>query len=210
LAAFLDLCAKFTISESGNVPDLVRKSFNALVHESILFLVLGYDYWFNPADQKAIGLSQAFLADAIVPSSGGSAQVGMHSVPLTKVKSDQSDDLPQLNLSSSVQSQIRSLWIKPDLALKKEVTGEAVDPQRISRGGFVTGGVANYNLCTRVLDLVADDFTGSGMATELQRNLSRSSADLGGAKRQTMVNCYRYLRSWWGDSDLTKIGLTPR
>jgi hypothetical protein len=215
VGAFLNLCTDLGVAASGRIPDLVRRSFNMLQHENVLFLALGHDYWFNPADQKAMGLYQAFLSDDPAPVKSRVAEIGLYTVPLANVQQSTpaepgGADLPPLNLSAPIQRQIRSLWNLPELSLKKEVTGQPVDPQRIVRGGFLEGGAANYNLCAKALDLVADDFRVSGLAADLQMKLPKASATLDGLKRQMMVGCYQYLRRWWGDSDLTKIGLTPR
>jgi hypothetical protein len=50
---FLDLCKDLQISSPQIVVDIVRRSFGSLVHESVLFLALGYDYWFNPEIVRA-------------------------------------------------------------------------------------------------------------------------------------------------------------
>jgi hypothetical protein len=63
-SSFLTFCDELKISTPALVPDLVRRSFGSLVHESILFMALGHDYWCNPADEKAQGLYQAFLMKA--------------------------------------------------------------------------------------------------------------------------------------------------
>jgi hypothetical protein len=179
---FLDLCNDMQISSPKNVADIVRRSFGSLVHESVLFLALGYDYWFNPADVKASGLWEAFMLK------GSSLE---------------------LNIPSKPSAEIRALLSDPKVSVRKEVTGETVNLKMRAFGGFVEGGAANYNLCTKALDVAADGIdpaTKRGIKQGVQQNLAGSNAP----PRDLMVTCYKELRNWWSDSDLARIGLIAR
>jgi len=200
---FLDLCAKLQISVPGCVPDLVRGSFKLLQQENVIFLALGYDYWFNPADLKADGLYEAFLMD--------------------QPASVSAEDLPQLNCSAQAKKQISSLWFAPAVSAKRELLGgavmetpqtqglgDAIDLKVRRSGGVMNGAAGNYNLVTKVLDVVVDDFNSSGLAADLQKKLPTATGPMDASKRGLMVGAYKELRNWWGNSDLTKIGLTPR
>lgn len=200
---FLDLCAKLQVSVPARVPELVRGSFKLLQQENVIFLALGYDYWVNPSDLKAGGLYQAFLMDQ-----GASASA---------------DDLPQLNFSAKTKSQISSFWFSPTVSVKRELIGDAVTEAEQAQGlgdtanlkmrrsgGVMDGAAGNYNLVTKALDVIAEDFGSSGLAADLQRKLPTAAGSVDATKRGLMVAAYKELRNWWGDSDLTRIGLTPR
>ncbi|HUB16195.1 MAG TPA: hypothetical protein VMB34_29895 [Acetobacteraceae bacterium] len=179
---FLKFCDELRISTPAAVPDVVRRSFGSLVHESVLFLALGYDYWYNPADDKAQGLYQAFL---------------MKGAPL------------ELNLPATTNDNISALYFDPKLSVRKEATNQPVDLKMRAYGGICDGGVANYNLCTKALDAAADGFdppTKAGIATGVKTGTAGTS----GGTRATMVQCYADLRHWWSDADLTRIGLISR
>ncbi|MDB5408434.1 MAG: hypothetical protein JWL84_3346 [Rhodospirillales bacterium] len=186
MAQFLNLCAKLGIDRPGRVPQIVKRSFSGLCWESILFLVLGYDYWFNPTDKKAEGLLQAFLM-----ATPGST-------------------LPQLNVSGSTSKEANSYFFNPNVSVRKEATHESVDLGFRAYGGFVEGGAANYNLCTKMLDAVANEWLESNMLQDIEKQLNNASATLTGELRSEMASCYKELRNWWGDGELTKIGLSYR
>lgn len=187
---FLGACKKLGFDQPTRVADLVLKSFSLIAQENGLLLALGYDYWFNPADPKAIGLFTIMLPDETRESF-----------------------LPSLNIQPRETTEIRKLLYLPDLPIKQEVTEKSINPgidKRTTRGGVLMGGAGNFNLCTQSLDIVARSLEGTGVVNDLVQKLASASATLSGQKRTMMVECYKYLRSWWGDGDLTKIGLTDR
>jgi hypothetical protein len=186
---FLSFCEKVRLSDISQQPKVVQRSFVANCHDSVLFLALGLDYWFNPADQKAIGLHQCFIN----PPQGGS--------PL------------DLNLGQATQKNTQNVWLDSGSAMPANVRSGYATKPLIRGGGFSVDGAANYNLVTKTLEYVVSQeiTTPMGMGADIEKALKQAeNKSATGEHRDSMVACYKYLRSWWEDALLTKIGLCRR
>jgi hypothetical protein len=176
MGPFIKYCNETGVSRDKDRPKAIRRSFSALVHETILFLALGHDYWYKPKDLKALGLHQAFIS-------------GPDSWPLT------------LNISKSVRVDARNLWGDPRANLHFSEYNKFKNP-----GGFTPGGAGNYNLMTKTLDLVMTDLAGTNLVAQVQAG----STEVTHETHRQIVDCYKYLRTWWDHSLLLKIGLLSR
>jgi hypothetical protein len=173
---FIKYCNETGVSRDKDRPNAIRRSFSGSVHETILFLALGHDYWYKPKDLKALGLHQAFIS-------------GPASWPLT------------LNISTAVRVEARKLWGDPRAHLHFE------DDEKLKKlGGFTLGGAGNYNLVTKTLDVVMQDLAGTNLVAQVQAG----STEVTTRTHNQMVDCYKYLRTWWDHAFLLKIGLLSR
>ena len=173
---FIRCCNETGVSRDKDRPNAIRRSFSGSVHETVLFLALGHDYWYKPKDLKALGLHQAFIS-------------GPDSWPLT------------LNVSTAVKVEARNLWGDPRANLHLSEYNKFKN-----RGGFTLGGAGNYNLMTKTLDLVTNDLAGSNVVAQVRAGRIEMTTQMHGQ----MVDCYKYLRTWWDHSLLIKIGLLSR
>jgi hypothetical protein len=186
---FLSFCEKVKLSDISQQPKVVQRSFVANCQDSIVFLALGLDYWFNPTDQKALGLHQGFIN----PPQGVS--------PL------------DMNLGQATQKNTQNVWLNSGTAMPADVRSGYAAKQWLRGGGFSVDGAANYNLVTKTLEhVVSQEITNpTGMGADIEKALKQAeNKSSTGEHRASMVACYRYLRTWWEDALLTKIGLCRR
>jgi hypothetical protein len=192
------LYAAFGGNDIRKIQESIRKSVDKFQFETVSFIVFAHEYAANPADTKFYSFIYLYF---------------------------DSDGVFQLNLSSDTRDQISKLLNDPDIkgtnlnatplipgtifhAKPVPVTLTADLMKR--KGGFVLGGAGNYNLAIRALDLASEcvyRFVGADLLGRL--NAGGSPPNPSFVKDQ-MVQAYKVLLPFWGDSDLCKLGFTER
>lgn len=189
---------EFGGNDIGKIQESIRKSVEKFQFETVSFIVFAHEYAANPSDKKFFSFIYLYYHE---------------------------DGVFQLNLSSETRDQISKLLNDPDIKGKNlnatplipgtifhakpvPVTLNA-DELRV-KGGFKLDGAGNYNLAIKALDLASKNmkkFIGGDLMARL--NTPGSPPGPSFVKDQ-MVQAYKVLLPFWGDSDLCKFGFTQR
>lgn len=135
---FLEHCASFGVQTLENRKALIKRSLTENCNETVVFLTCGYDFIMNATDRKFDGLVELFVNP---------------------------DGKYPLNVSRTLIDTIRNMTQKPHIAVSYEGRGaggnSGVGVQLggggAAAGGVRAGGVGNYNLQTKALELVVTD-----------------------------------------------------
>lgn len=181
---FMEHCQTLGLEQTVLNGSKLLNGINAGIGECGLFFICGYDFVFNPSERKFWGIEHIFV---------------QRGAPLA------------LNLSPSFPAKFAG-------ALKGQ--GAYVQPPRLGgnrpnlvAGGLREGGVGNYNLMGRALDLLVTDPDGmdynqglTSVIPNLKAAFAKPSPRLGEHGRAELELMRSVVRPYWG-GDTWRLGL---
>jgi hypothetical protein len=201
---------EFRLNEPNTYERNLRGATIAECEEQYLFLLCAYDYVYNPVttDEKLMFMKNYFFRK---PSG-----------PLVF------ETMWYINIGESIQANIDTLLVNPTVnvslegkniipplfnAAKSPATGNSIfAASKALQGGVVLGGVANYNLFTKAIDIACSGYAdlsqiNHSLATGIVNNRDKP---IPGMQRQRLVERYTTMRGYYNDQTLTKLGLIYR
>lgn len=192
---FLEICSQLGVDNISLRADKLAASIPALCSDSILFFICGHDFIFKPHILKFTGIANLFIAEH--------------------------GEFP-VNIYPECRTAVLALLGNPTLSASIEGTSVGAtagvpvrfDPALMRRqGGVQAGGVGNYNLQTKALELMVThprgmDFQGT-IRNEIIPKFNASYAKRGTVSdltKETLTQMRTALTPYWG-ADIRNLGL---
>jgi len=184
----LNTCKTLGLDQLSLRSQKLRASIPALQAENCLFLLCGYDFIHNPNDQKFRGIEQLFVR---------------RNSPF------------ELNLYGGCIAEFNRTLTNPGINASVEGTSWIGRPgQKVSfnpalmakPAGVRQGGVGNYNLQTKALEVIVTHTEGLDkdgalrleIVPKLQFAFGKPPAPLGEIAKQTLADMRQTLMPYWG------------
>jgi len=184
---FLETCTDFGVDKISERAPMLKASIPAMLYESLLFFICGYDFIFDANDTKFRGIVDLFV------TRGGTFE---------------------MNLGPNCLGQFNAMLSNPSISTTIEGTNVRIHSRMGIAGGVQPGGVGNYNLQTQALELLVTSADGldrqsmlQGMAEQLKAALAKPASPLNNVGMATMGEMRQSLTPYWGDG-IRKLGVS--
>jgi hypothetical protein len=188
MQTFLSTCRTLGLDQLSLRAQKLQASIPALQSETVLFLICGHDFIHNPSDLKFRGIDELFV---------------------------QRNSPFELNLYSPCVDEFNRTVKTPGINASIEGTSYAdqpgkqvnYDPQVAKKaGGVKPGGVGNYNLQTKALEVIVTHPMGLDKDGALQFEIlqklntafAKPAGPLGEIAKGTLADMKDRLRPYWG------------
>lgn len=212
---FNSLTSAFRLNEPDTYPRNLRGATIGQSEESYLFLLCAYDYVYNPdtADKKLIFIWNYFLKK---PKSANSNQIAFETEWFLNIGAAYTEELEALLVNPTVMVSMENkafnmVPVPPGASpARSAATGNpSFAATEALNGGVFLGGVANYNLFTKAIDIACGGI--GNMITSIAETIkTHRDKSIDGANRTRLVERYTTMATYYNDQTLTKFGLIYR
>jgi hypothetical protein len=212
--AFKARTREFRLNEPDTYVRNLRGAAIAQNEEQYLFLICAYDYVYNPEDNKV-----AFIMSHYLRKPSNQANLGVELYWYINIGNSHQEKIDVLlnNPTIKLSFENRSLnAVPPPPGSQGEISKTTGNFTWAARkqlaGGVIWGGVANYNLFTKAIDVACAGYSDlnyicHSLATSIVKN--RDSA-FPSEHKQRLVERYQAMSLYYTDEALTKFGLIYR
>ena len=144
MQAFLSICQKLGLDQTTLRERKLRASIPSGMHDTLLFLICGYDFIFYPSDQKFNGIRSVFI------ESNGAVPLNLYPNCLEEFESTLRPRVVHAAVEGTGWKEQRA-----DKVITKPGMQVTFSPDLLKKPiGVRDGGVGNYNLQTKALEVI--------------------------------------------------------